>query len=135
MNEACTQIINDVRTVLNENHAVKDRIEKLLQYHYNVIYVRKNKCWEYTGGVQKLVYLNPYQDCGTDYIGMSPYDTAQVPPPKKTEHSLFIQISGFEGRFKDVKFSYCTYYVVIPDNQYSQYVRKIKLRKVSENSE
>jgi hypothetical protein len=125
-------IKNEVKAILQANHSVKDRIDNLLELNYSVIVVRENTCWKYPDGIHKLVYLY-FSKCGFEYYGTSPWGQGEDTSSASIGKSLYIQISGYYGRFKNVKYSYCTYFVEVPEKNLTQFIRKRKLKKIGKN--
>ena len=123
-------IINEVKAILQGNHLVKDRIDKLLELNYSVIVIRENLCWSYPDGIYKIVCLD-FSECGSHYFGNSPW--GRDTPLDSIGKSLYIQISGYKGRFSNVKYSCCTYFVEVPVKNLTQFIRKRKLQKLGKN--
>ncbi len=129
MNTDYIYVKDEVREIIRNVHSLKDRIDKLQKLKYKVFVVKKKYCWDYNIGLRKLTSVDHWQE-KSDFYTASPCDLNKNWTAQNVEYSLYIQISSYNGRFRNVKYPTGTYFVVVSDKQLNQKLRRRKLNKI-----
>jgi hypothetical protein len=129
MNSDFVYIKNEVRDIIRKFRSLKDRITELQRLKYIVFVKGNNYCWDYSDGVRKQSTVGHWRE-KSDFYDPSPCDLGKWWTFQNAEYSLYIQISSYNGRFRNVKYPKGTYYVVVSDKKLNQRIRKLKLQKI-----